>query len=131
VNTGGWAVKPCAQRPARATRIKADIRTGFKSAVVAIIAPATHAFTGPVGRALAGHTGGGNALAVGGVEQHDAGAFARGHALQGIAATELDDMRHPGALGVALGKVNHAVRHVAAKNERRIALFEAFLSFTA
>jgi hypothetical protein len=86
---------------------------------------------GPFLCPLTGHTSCGNALAIGGVEQHDAGLLARGHALQGIAATELDGMRHTGALGVALGKVHHAVRHVAAKNEGRIALLEAFLAFCA
>ena len=42
------------------------------------------------------------------------------------AAPELDGVGHPGALGVALGKVHHAVRHVAAEDERCIAVFEAF-----
>jgi hypothetical protein len=64
---------------------------------------------------LARSTGGGNALAVGRVQQHHAGLLARRHALQGIATTQLHGVGHAGALGVALGKIDHAVGHITAK----------------
>ena len=63
-----------------------------------------------------GHTSGGNALAVGRVEQHDARHLAGGHALQRVATAQLQGTGHTRALGVALGKVDHAVRHIAAKD---------------
>ena len=64
-------------------------------------------------------TGGGNALAVGRVQQHHTGLLARRHALQGIATAQLHGTRHARALGVALGKVHHAVGHITAKNGYR------------
>ena len=64
----------------------------------------------------ASHTGHLNALAIRRVEQHDPSAFARGHALQGVAAAQHQRVRHPGAVCVALGKVDHAKRHIAAKH---------------
>jgi len=45
----------------------------------------------------------------------------RRHALQRVAATELDHVSYTGALGVALGKVHHAVRHVAAVDQACLA----------
>ena len=67
-------------------------------------------------RATAGHPGGCDALAIGRIHHHHARHLTRRQTLQGIAATKLDDVGHTGALRVALGKINHAVRHIAAKN---------------
>jgi hypothetical protein len=52
-----------------------------------------------------------------GVEQQNAGNVGGRHALQGVAAAELHHVGHARAFGVALGKVDHAVRHVAAINQ--------------
>ena len=49
--------------------------------------------------------------------QHHARYLAGGHALQRVAAAELDQLGHAGALGIALGKVHHAVRHIAAVHD--------------
>jgi hypothetical protein len=86
---------------------------------------------GTVCRTLASHACGGNALAIGGVQQHDAGPFARRHALQRVAAPELDRMRHPGPLGIALREIHHPVRHIATKDERRIPIFKAIFASSA
>ncbi len=72
-------------------------------------------------RAFAGHAAHFNTLAIGGVEQHDAAAFDRRHALQSIAAAKADDASYTGALRIALCKIDHAVRHIAAVNQGRVA----------
>ena len=43
----------------------------------------------------------------------------RRQALQCVGGLELDELGHPGTLGVALGKVSHAKGHVAGKNGHR------------
>ena len=64
-----------------------------------------------------GHTGHVNALAVRRIDQHHARRRRR-HALQRVAAAQLHGVRHTGALGVALGKVDHAESHIAAEHRR-------------
>ena len=81
-------------------------------------------------RLVSGHAGGGDALAVGRVQQHHAGVVRRRQALQRIAAAQLHSLRHAGALGVALGKVNHAVRDVAAEHAHGRG-FQTILVFSA
>ena len=71
--------------------------------------------------ALACHTANADAFAIGRIQHHDATAFDRGHALQRVATSELDHIGDSSALRVALGKIDHAVRHVAAVNQGLLA----------
>ena len=61
-----------------------------------------------------------NPLAIRRVDQHHASrSIGRGrHALQRVATTKLHGISHACALGVALGKVHHPERHIAAKHRR-------------
>ena len=68
-----------------------------------------------------GDTGDFNPLAIRRVEHHHTATLHWGHALQGIATPELNHIGHPGALGIALGKVHHAVRHIAAVEQLGLA----------
>ena len=59
-----------------------------------------------------------NPLAIGRVDQHDAAGGWR-HALQRIATAKLHSIGHAGPLGIALGKIDHAERDIAAKHRSR------------
>ena len=65
-----------------------------------------------------------NALAIRRVEQHDAGRLAGRHALQRITTPELDHARHACTFGIALRKVHHSERHIAAINRRSGFVFQ-------
>ena len=73
-----------------------------------------------------GNASGFDAFAIRRVNQHHARHIAGRHALQRVTAAQLQGVSNASALGIALGKVNHAKRHVAAVNRRtRFALLRA------
>ncbi|MDT4835952.1 hypothetical protein FQZ97_696320 [compost metagenome] len=87
----------------------------LRKEVAAIAALSNPRGLGGLAGAEARHAADLDALAVRRVE-HDHAALGRRHALQGVAAAELDGAGHARAFGVALGEVDHAVRHVGAED---------------
>ena len=67
-------------------------------------------------RGRARHTGHLDALAIRWIQQHHPWAVTGRHALQGVATAQHQGVGNAGAVGVALGKVDHAKGHIAAKH---------------
>jgi hypothetical protein len=69
------------------------------------------------------HAANANALTIRRVQDHHSTSVDWRHALQRVATAEFDDIRHTGALGIALCKVDHAKRHIAAVDQRFLPWF--------